>query len=214
MAAGGTVWQAGWPVDPMEATQRLDERYSGTGASGLMLWAMWTVEGMYYLTDVDAVLPPPPRAHNHEAVDLSHARWATVDAVTAIDLCAAALGRMHCEYPRKDREMDFGIARENEILVALATPGAWIRAVCADKQYEQLRGLRDALVHRTARRRIDVGIPSSLGLTGVGGPPRPSRVRLTLSDPEEAIPVERLVPQCRDVARRHVAAFVAAVEEA
>jgi hypothetical protein len=100
MAAKGTVWQADWPVDPMEAGRRIDERYSDKNAGGLLVWAAWTVEGMHYLTDVDASLPRPPyAAHNHEAVDLSHTRWATVDAITAIDLCAALLGRMHCGYP-------------------------------------------------------------------------------------------------------------------
>jgi hypothetical protein len=205
------VWQAGWAVDPMEAGRRIDERYSDSGAGALLVWAAWTVEGMYYLADVDASLPRPPYAgHNHEAVDLSHARWATVDAVTAIDLCAASLGRMHCDYPKKGREMDFGISRENSALLALPAPGEWMRAVCADDQYEQVRGLRDALVHRTARRRIEVTISSSLSLTGVGGGARTSRARLHLSDPAAAIPVEDLVPRCRDVAQRHVGAFMAA----
>lgn len=209
MEAAGTVWRAEWPVDPMEAAQRLEERYPRTGASGPMLWAVWTVEGLHYLADVDAALPPPPHAHNHEAVDLTHARWATVDAVTAIDLCAAALGRMYCDYPKNDREMDFGNARQNEALLALAAPGEWIRAVCADDQYEQLRVLRDALVHRTASRHIELTIRE-----GGNGGSRTSRVRLRLSpDAPDPIPVERLVPQCREVAERHVAAFLATRED-
>jgi hypothetical protein len=46
MLAPGTVWRAAWPIEPMEASDRVDQRYSGTGAGGLMIWAVWTVEGM------------------------------------------------------------------------------------------------------------------------------------------------------------------------
>ena len=196
----------------MEAARRIDERYVDRGASPMLLWAAWTVEGLDYLADIDAALPPSRHRHNHEAVDLAHARWATVDAATAIDLCAAALGRMHRGYPKGSFEMDFGVARKDAALLALDAPGVWIRGVDEADDYAQVRDLRDALVHRTASRRIELKIASSLGATGVGTSTRTSRARLHLSDPSEAIAVEELVLLCRDVARRHVSAFLTSLE--
>jgi hypothetical protein len=132
-SVGVAGWHEGWPINPMDAARRIDERYAGREASTMFLWAVWTVEGLDYLADIDAELPASPHRHNHEAVDLAHARWAAVDAVTAIDLCAAALGRMHRDYPNRGFEMDFGDARKDTPLLALHAPGAWISAVDGDR---------------------------------------------------------------------------------
>jgi hypothetical protein len=175
---------------------------------------------MDYLTEIDARRPGDYPDQSHRAVDLSHARWATVDAVTSIDLCAAALGRMHCGYPDKNGwEMAFGRAQGNATLLARPDCRQWIQAVQNDAQYDQVADLRHALVHRTARRRIDVALRPLGPITAVrgqprivGGIPRSSRVRLHVSNPAEEIAVEQLVPQCRDLARRHVDAFLSAVD--
>jgi hypothetical protein len=203
-----------WTVDPLEANQRLDERYPGREAGQLAAWAAWTVEGMDYLADIDSQRPATYSGQEEQrAIDLSHARWATVDAVTAIDLCAAALGRMHCGYPdERGREMDFGNAKKNSKLRDRRDCQLWIEAVTSDPAYDQTWKLRDALVHRTARSPIHVALSPALGALGVGGGARFSRVRLHLSDPEAAIPVGELVPRCRDLARRHVEAFLSGVE--
>ena len=134
-------------------------------------WAGWTVEGMDYLADIDSQRPTTYSGQEEQrVVDLSHARWATVDAVTAIDLCAAALGRMHCGYPdAKGREMDFGQAKGNATLLALPECTAWLAGVRGDSEYASVKELRDALVHRTARRRIDVEIPPVTPVTALRG---------------------------------------------
>jgi hypothetical protein len=64
-------------------------------------WAVWAAEGSDYLAKLDAthlgssayVLP----TNTHpDLVDISHVRWATGNAITAIDLCAATMGRLFC----------------------------------------------------------------------------------------------------------------------
>lgn len=202
------TWNTDWQLDPDASARRLGERYPKSGAESLAIWAALTVEGLHYLADVDAALRRPPSSrdvrtgatyHRADAVQQAHARWATADAVTAIDLCAGALGRMHCGYPKDSREMDFHDARRDQALLALAEPSAWITAVRGDADYRDLWPLREQLVHRYAVRTIELG--------GVHS----GRVSLHRSG-GALIAIEDLVPWCRDVALRHVRAFLDAVE--
>jgi hypothetical protein len=184
----------------MEASGRLDQHYPGAGAGYLLVFAAYTVEGLHYLSEVDAALAPywpaghtPPGA----SVDLSHARWAIGDVITAIDLCAGALGRMHCGYPdRQGREMDFGLAKKDARLRRLPACKQWIDGVTNDTQYTETWELRGALVHRTVIRPIEMKL-------GAGA--RRARIRL---DGGSLIGVEELVPRSRDLALRHVSGFV------
>jgi hypothetical protein len=193
------TWRTTWPKDPMEASGWLDQRYPGAGAGYLLVFAAYTVEGLHYLSEVDAALAPywpsghtPPGA----SVDLSHVRWAIADAITAIDLCSGALGRMHCGYPKKGREMDFGLAKKNAGLRKLPACNRWIDRVANDAQYTETWELRGALVHRTVIRPIEMTL-------GAGA--RRARIQL---DGTTMIGVEQLVPRSRDLALRHVSAFV------
>jgi hypothetical protein len=66
------------------------------------LWAVWAAEGSDYLEKLDAATHPgssayvPPTNTHPDLVDISHVRWATGNAITAIDLCAATMGRLFC----------------------------------------------------------------------------------------------------------------------
>ena len=64
------------------------------------IWAVWTAEGSDYLEKLDARVYPSgsvqPGAPSPDLVDIWHARWATTNAITAIDLCAATMGRLFC----------------------------------------------------------------------------------------------------------------------
>ena len=59
------------------------------------IWAVWTAEGSDYLEKLDDNVGGcvPPGGPNPGLVDISHVRWATANAITAIDLCAATMGR-------------------------------------------------------------------------------------------------------------------------
>jgi len=63
-------------------------------------WAVWAAEGLDYLEKLDAGhpgdVPVPPTGFHPDLVDISHVRWATANAITAIDLCAATMGRLFC----------------------------------------------------------------------------------------------------------------------
>jgi hypothetical protein len=206
-----------WSIEPWDASEPLEVQFPGKGGRELAAWAGWTVEGLDYLAGTDSQRPERYPNQAHRTVDLSHARWATVDAITAIDLCAAALGRMHCGYPRKGWEMKYGEAKDDARLRKQPACKQWIDSVKGDAKYAEVLELRNALVHSTAVRRIDVKVPPVVvqAVRGqsriVGGPgPQISRVRLHVSNPTREFAVEKLVPQCRDLARRHVGAFLSA----
>jgi hypothetical protein len=65
------------------------------------IWAVWAAEASDYLEKLDATHPggdhhvPPTNTHP-DLVDIAHVRWATGTAITAIDLCAATMGRLFC----------------------------------------------------------------------------------------------------------------------
>ena len=192
--------------DPLAAAGRLDQRYPGSGAMSLLVFAAYTVEGLHYLAELDAALPPH-RAEGYipagGSVDLAHARWAIADAITAIDLCAGALGRVHSDYPdRRGQEMDFGLAKRDARLGELPACKQWIDGVQNDPVYIKTWELRGALVHRTARKPIE--------MSGAGA--RRSRLHLEADPTSAAIGVEELVPRSRDLALRHVAGFLTQVE--
>lgn len=72
-------------------------------AGAFVSWAGSAVESLFYLTDLDAQIASKtedsPLGHNWQVVDHAHARWAVGTAITALDLCAAALGRLLAGYP-------------------------------------------------------------------------------------------------------------------
>ena len=192
-------WRTPWPTDPMDASRRLDERYPGVRAGYLLVFAAYTVEGLHYLFELDAPLArywPEGHTPRGTSVDLSHARWALGDAITAIDLCAGALGRMHCGYPRNGREMDFGLAKRDAQLRKLPACKHWIDCVANDAEYTETWDLRGALVHRTVTRPIEMAL-------GAGA--RRGRIEVKGGI---LIGVDELVLRSRDLALVHVSAFV------
>src|SRR5436190_7210500 len=97
-----------WAKNPGQVAQAYEARGGSTMLGALLLWAAWAVEGLYYLDDFDAVqvnYPDDVNGHHADVVDIAHVRWATSSAVTALDLCAAILGRVCCGWS-KPNEMD------------------------------------------------------------------------------------------------------------
>jgi hypothetical protein len=90
------------PLDPMAVAQQFNQRHGpGMTLPESFHWAVWAAEGSDYLEKLDALhsgsgAPFPPAGTHGDLVDISHVRWATANAITAIDLCAATMGRLFC----------------------------------------------------------------------------------------------------------------------
>jgi hypothetical protein len=81
-------------------------RHGQTPLSPLSIWAVWSVESLHDLDDLDASQADYPKAigtHHADIVDMAHVRWAAGTATTALDLCAAALGRVYCGWTKTAR---------------------------------------------------------------------------------------------------------------
>ena len=196
-----------WPVDPA-ATARSLVTVQGDakleGAAGLLAAAAWIVDGMHYLHDLDGHLAVDPTAsvlgYDTATVDLAHARWATTDAIAALDLCAAVLGRILTEeFPRNDgRELDLSHAARNLTLRRHEGANAWLDDVTRDPYYMTACELRSAGIRRVVRRNVGVAV-------GAG------TVRSAGSNDnyELQVDVDELLAEIRDFATRHVQSFVA-----
>lgn len=79
-----------WPRDPAAVSREFNERHGAGSLPNTFIWATWTAAGSDYLEKLDAGGPID------DLVDISHVRWATANAITAIDLCAATMGRRFC----------------------------------------------------------------------------------------------------------------------
>lgn len=87
-----------WKRNPNDVATGFAGRHPADVLPGLFVWAVWTAGGSDFLIQVDdryggAVVPG---SHHPDLVDISHVRWATGNAITAVDLCAATLGRPFC----------------------------------------------------------------------------------------------------------------------
>jgi hypothetical protein len=193
-----------WKTDPVAATSVLagppgDE--ASWRAVDFASIASWVVDGLHYLVDVDGQSGDQrPAGYPAAQVEHAHARWAVSDAITAIDLCAAALGRLLTDqYPQGKwhQEMDFRDAEK--LLKNDAEAGPWIVDVQGDPDSERLLAFRHAAVHRVMRRHATVSVgegtvTSRWSASLTGGP---------------QIDVGQLPAIARDFATRHVEAFLA-----
>ena len=96
-----------WPPATRAAIELLGSRNSD--ASSCVLWATSAVDGLAYLDDLDTARNGGARvANGHDAlvVDVAHASWAAGTAMTALDLCAAAIGFLYL--PPRHRYYDMG----------------------------------------------------------------------------------------------------------
>jgi hypothetical protein len=83
-----------WPLDPAQVDTSYKKRHSTEPTlPNSFIWATWTAAGSEYLQTLDAAAP-----FDDSVLDISHVRWATMNAITAIDLCAATMGRLFCDH--------------------------------------------------------------------------------------------------------------------
>jgi hypothetical protein len=126
-------------------------------------WAVDAVESLRWLLRVDnwafhesdcAGLG----AQTARIIDVAHVRWATMTAVTAIDLCAAELAVRYYKTPFwSDKMPSFEQVRKKQALLP-PKAGAWLDDVANDPAYKLLRrGARDPLTHRFLVRSALIG---------------------------------------------------------
>jgi hypothetical protein len=156
-----------WASDAAATAQRL----SGD-VSARISFAVECVNGLHYLSDIDGQLVPLDAAtdvlgHNWQVVDMAHVRWAAGSAITALDLCAAALGRLYCGISGDDaRDLDLeGIKRPEHRDVLRAAPGdpaAWAAGVRGEHRYSDLLDLRHQLTHQVRPHHYKVELHEAL----------------------------------------------------
>ena len=186
----------------MEVIGAFETRHGSPEAGALLAWACWTVDCLYYLDDVDRAFDTSDFSaigHRPDVVDVAHARWATSSCITALDLCAAALGRALCSHSGP-RELDLGdfdssgrpspqVQARRNLLPQSAL--AWVDNVLADQDYSSVKSARNWLTHSRLKRHF---------VLDTNGPPK----RISLEVDSNNIPVRQLVEIASDSATRWV----------
>lgn len=201
-----------WAKNPVSVAQAYEARHGQTPLSPLFMWAVWAVDGLHYLDDVDASQANYPNsvgAHHPDIIDIAHVRWATGTAITALDLCAAALGRICCGWNKKNeldlRDFDPQAKPRVATTFRSALPASmltWVDSVLADARYKNIQGARNPLTHASMSRHLSRG--------GNGG--HQSRTRFTILKTNSQFGARNLVTDSKDLASDHVNAFLQVVD--
>jgi hypothetical protein len=182
-----------WQIDPVSIIQNFEARHNNPDAGALLIWAVSTVDCLYYLDDLDQEFNTSGSSmagHRPDVIDVAHARWATSSAITSLDLCAAGLGRVFCANTGT-HELDvgdFNAARRAQ-LPPLAQQ--WLDRVRADSHYYEVKSARDWLTHSRLRRHFSLSTK---------GP----RHRIKLEFNATQLPVRDLIELARELATWHV----------
>ena len=188
-----------WRVDPTELIRSFETRHQNPASGALFCWAAWSVDSLHYLDDIDRTYDTSNATiggHRPDVVDVAHARWATVTSITALDLCAAGLGRAFCQQQGK-HELDLADFAPNQDRRKKLPPLArkWVDAVHADPQYKTIKESRNFLTHSRILRHFTLA---------TAGPPQ----RLQLELDGTKVGVRQLIEDARDCATRHVSDFI------
>ena len=153
-----------WTKDPVTIVRDFETRNGQTWLSPLSMWAVWAVESLHYLDDLDASQADYPNAvgaHHADIVDIAHVRWAAGTAITALDLCAAALGRMYCGWSKKHepdlRYFDLQARAKDAATLRRALPppmSLWVDRVLADGRYKMIQDARNRFTHAFMNRSL------------------------------------------------------------
>ncbi len=195
-----------WPDNPLQVIAQFEARHGNSESTALLWFAAWAVDSLYYLADVDRSLDPSQATigdHVADVVDVAHARWATGTCITALDLCAAGLGRAFCAHTGT-RELDIGsfdperatqrVARRRAYLPAQTR--LWIDNVLKDPDYNQIKAARDSLTHKRVPRHLTC-----------------PRQRLRLQVENNQLDVPTIIDRAKNVASKHVLRLLAILPE-
>jgi hypothetical protein len=159
------------PLDPMTVDQQFNRRHGlAMTLPQSFIWAVWAAEGSDYLEKLDATHPGgdhnvPPTGTHPDLVDIAHVRWATGNAITAIDLCAATIGRLFCgvsgppELDLRGFDTTIGSSRRRAEVAArrgLVPPDflTWVDDTLADALYQELHQARNPFTHSWLQRKL------------------------------------------------------------
>jgi len=204
-----------WVKDPVTVVQGYEARHGKSQLASLLLWATWAVEGLYYLDDLDATIqagyPNSVSSHHPDVVDIAHVRWATGTAITAIDLCAAVLGRLYCGWTNS-KEMDLRdfdpLIKNNSKRIAKVRSAlppsalAWVDNVLADAHYQNFQGARNQFTHAWLNRDLQCGSVSG----------HASRTAFKITPTNIGIGARDLVYQSKEFSGQHVKAFLGIID--
>lgn len=182
------------------------------------MWAVWAAEAADYLEKLDDVAftrgdawPVDP---NRGLVDMAHVRWATGNAVTAVDLCAATIGHLTFGSPADGRELsvrhfDSNCASRFRVAVERRRAGLtedfldWVDDTVADpnQRYTDVLSMRNPFTHSTTQRHVYIGRPG-----------HDDRTRFQVRDSELRMNARELVVMSAEFAVERVRAFVDVVD--
>lgn len=226
----------------MTVVQQFEERYPGTRIGPLIMWAVWAVEAVNYLVDHDQVqsaYPNPVLGHDPDVVDIAHVRWATGSTITALDLCAAALGIHYCGNPGPN-ELDLkdfyiykrtprGILRKIRKRIP-KNCYSWFDRLFRDKRTRQIEARRSKLparhldwvdgvladagykkIHGARNRFTHAWLSRSLSCGGAVG--HAGRTRFRLKKSQETINARDLIELSAKLATEQVQEFLNILDE-
>jgi len=166
-----------WPVDPVTVVNDFATKRNLVNHGALILHGVWAVDSLHYLAEIDSqddLSEDTINGYPPDRVDVAHIRWATATCITALDLCAAGLGRILCGHiDRKELCVtDFsGKANrsENGALRPMLPVSVlnWLDDIMSDGDYKAVKATRNALTHglirrhfMLPRRRLDIQVGS------------------------------------------------------
>jgi hypothetical protein len=168
-----------WPKLPIEIIHEFEARGNGRGDMGaLVLWAVWGVESLHFLDDLDhehhnKLRNNPP--HHPDVKDISHIRWATGTSISSLDLCAAALGKEWCA-SKGTRELDLRafdptgkFQQTPKHRASLPSPALrWVDGVLSDGRYLDVHDARNHLTHSRLIRNFFLHRPTEFKISATG----------------------------------------------
>ena len=144
------------PEDIYTLAQSLEAGGVSATVSALLVWAWESLESLRYLLEIDAhvvELNGEVGGWPRRIVEVAHARWGLVSAVTAVDQCAAAAGRAYCPPLSNGREDDIAsLLRPKRAEHLPADLHGW--ALESRLTMAKVVRFRDALVHRRLGRHF------------------------------------------------------------
>ena len=189
--------------------------WSDAEAGALIGHAVWAVDGLHYLMSIDQIaFEGPGQLHgaHTDTVELTHVRWAATSALTALDLCAAALARRSGLYMGNRRaaiqNLNAAGPEEAKTIRTQLNPRAldWVNRVVRDSDYAILRRVRHPLTHSRLTRHISIG----------GAPASARRLSLPVGIPDSAgnrtqMGSRELLTLSADVATRHIESLLSEI---
>jgi hypothetical protein len=204
-----------WSRNPVAVSQEFDNRHGAGTLPNSFSWAIWAAEGLDYLEKLDAghrAGPVPPGGPHPDLLDISHVRWATGNAITAIDLCAATMGRLFCGPPGAKelslRHFDPACPPKYQAAVTARRASLppeflkWVDETLADQRYIDLHGARNPFTHAWLRRHL---------FDGVGG--HADRTQFEVLGTSHQMNARDMVVDSASLALDRVRAFVDVVDQ-